>query len=134
MLTQKQLMDTSSKQQSTVFAGMSLSANQTQTRRLNTCINHACMQHMGHVGAWAAEMVHARGSCASRKIIHISEIMLVHAFNESVFSHQVSHIRSVRYSQTCMLDLRTALFCVCCVQGFGSVGVQPTGSIHVDGC
>ncbi len=63
---------------------VSRSGLHAQTRTLITCINHACMQHMGHVGALAAETVRARGSYASCQITYISRLILAHAFIESV--------------------------------------------------
>ena len=50
---------------------------------LHASFMHACMQHIGHVGARAAETAHARGGCVSRQIIHISGIR---PFIKNVFS------------------------------------------------
>lgn len=71
---------------------MRLSANQPYLQKLRNhhmrpipCINHAYMQHIGHVDVWAAEMVPARGSCASRQITNISGTSHVCAFIETFF-------------------------------------------------
>ncbi len=62
----------------------------------------------------------------------LSGILFIHAFIETVFPHWVRYISPVRYSPTRVLGLRTALCCVCFMQGFGSVGVQPSGNVHVN--